>query len=80
MEKLQKTINYTFKNQDYLKEALTHSSYANEHKSKKIRCNERLEFFGDSILSLIVSEYIYINCPDFPEGDLTNLRASLVCE
>ena len=80
MEKLQKTINYTFKNQDYLKEALTHSSYANEHKSKKIRCNERLEFFGDSILSLIVSEYIYINCPDFPEGDLTKLRASLVCE
>lgn len=80
MEKLQKTISYTFKNQDYLKEALTHSSYANEHKSKKIRCNERLEFFGDSILSLIVSEYIYINCPDFPEGDLTKLRASLVCE
>ncbi len=80
MEKLQKTINYTFKNQEYLKEALTHSSYANEQKSKKIRCNERLEFFGDSILSLIVSEYIYINCPDFPEGDLTKLRASLVCE
>ena len=80
MEKLQKTINYIFKNQDYLKEGLTHSSYANEHKSKKIRCNERLEFFGDSILSLIVSEYIYINCPDFPEGDLTKLRASLVCE
>lgn len=80
MEKLQNTINYTFKNQDYLKEALTHSSYANEQKGKKIRCNERLEFFGDSILSLIVSEYIYINCPDFPEGDLTKLRASLVCE
>lgn len=80
MEKLQKTINYTFKNQEYLKEALTHSSYANEQKNKKIRCNERLEFFGDSILSLIVSEYIYINCPDFPEGDLTKLRASLVCE
>lgn len=80
MEKLQKIINYTFKNQEYLKEALTHSSYANEQKGKKIRCNERLEFFGDSILSLIVSEYIYINCPDFPEGDLTKLRASLVCE
>ncbi len=80
MEKLQNTINYTFKNQDFLKEALTHSSYANEQKGKKIRCNERLEFFGDSILSLIVSEYIYINCPDFPEGDLTKLRASLVCE
>lgn len=80
MEELQKKINYKFKDLRLLKEALTHSSYANEQKGKNIRCNERLEFLGDSILSIVVSDYIYKNCPDFPEGDLTKLRASLVCE
>lgn len=80
MEELQKSLNYKFKNPDLLKEALTHSSFANEHKGKGIKCNERLEFLGDSVLSLVVSEYIYRQCPDFPEGELTKLRASLVCE
>ncbi|MGN1467188.1 MAG: ribonuclease III [Ruminococcus sp.] len=80
MEDLQKSINYQFKDKNLLQEALTHSSYANEQKSKNIKCNERLEFLGDSVLSIVVSEYIYRKCPDFPEGDLTKLRASLVCE
>ncbi len=80
MEELQNNIGYTFNNPELLRVALTHSSYANEHKSKNIPCNERLEFLGDSVLSLVVSEYIYKNCPDFPEGELTKLRASLVCE
>lgn len=80
MEDLQKSINYQFEDKNLLQEALTHSSYANEQKSKNIKCNERLEFLGDSVLSIVVSEYIYRKCPDFPEGDLTKLRASLVCE
>ena len=67
MEDLQKRIGYTFKNTDLLTEALTHSSYANEHRAKHIKYNERLEFLGDAVLSL-------------PEGELTKLRASLVCE
>ncbi len=80
MEELQKIIGYNFKDAELLKVALTHSSYANEHKSQKMPCNERLEFLGDSVLSIVVSEYIFKNCPDFPEGELTKLRASLVCE
>lgn len=80
MEELEKIIGYQFKDPSVLKEALTHSSYANEQKSKDVRCNERLEFLGDAVLSIIVSTYIFKNCPDFPEGELTKLRASLVCE
>lgn len=80
MEELQNKINYHFKNDELLKEALTHSSYANEQKNKHIKCNERLEFLGDAVLSIVVADYIFKNCPDFPEGDLTKLRASLVCE
>lgn len=72
-------IGYKFKNKKLLIEALTHSSYANEMHDGT-RCNERLEFLGDSVLSVVVSDYIYENCPDFPEGKLTKLRASLVCE
>lgn len=72
-------IDYTFKDKNLVTTALTHSSYANEfHDGTKY--NERLEFLGDSVLSIVVSDYIYLNCPDLPEGKLTKLRASLVCE
>ena len=78
---LEKNIGYTFKNKNLLLKALTHSSYANEQKARKIvcQCNERLEFLGDSVLSLVVSEYIYDKYIDRPEGDLTKIRASVVC-
>ena len=79
MESFQKNINYNFKNIKLLTTALTHSSYANEMKNG-MRCNERLEFLGDAVLSIVVSDYIFKNCPNKPEGDLTKLRASLVCE
>ena len=80
MTDLQNKIGYQFKNPALLNEALTHSSYANEHKTQHIKYNERLEFLGDSVLSIVVSDYIYKNCPELPEGELTKLRASLVCE
>ena len=79
MESLEKNIGYSFKDKSLLKLALTHSSYANEMGDAS-RCNERLEFLGDSVLSLIVSEYIFENFKDRPEGELSKLRASLVCE
>ncbi|MGN0499280.1 MAG: ribonuclease III [Acutalibacteraceae bacterium] len=79
LEQFCKTLEYDFKNIEYLKTALTHSSYANERKDGVV-CNERQEFLGDSVLSIIVSDYIFKNCPDLPEGELTKLRASLVCE
>ena len=78
-EKLFNVIDYRFKNKGLVTTALTHSSYANElHDGTKY--NERLEFLGDSVLGYVVSDYIYKNCPEFPEGKLTKLRASLVCE
>ena len=77
---LQNKIGYRFKNIALLTEALTHSSYANEHKAQHIKYNERLEFLGDAVLSIVVSDYIFKNCPELPEGELTKLRASLVCE
>ena len=81
IDKLEKTIGYTFKNKSIITTALTHSSYANEQKSRKAvcQCNERLEFLGDSVLSLVVSEFIYGKYLDKPEGDLTKIRASVVC-
>ncbi len=79
LEQFCKKLEYDFKNIDYLKIALTHSSYANERKGEVV-CNERQEFLGDSVLSIIVSDYIFKNCPELPEGELTKLRASLVCE
>ena len=77
---LEKAIGYTFKNKDLLVEAVTHSSYAHELKAKKIdvRCNERLEFLGDSVLSLVTSEYLFSRFGELPEGDLTHIRAALV--
>jgi len=70
-------IGYHFQNPDFLFGALTHSSYANEHGKQS---NERLEFLGDSVLSILVSDHIYKNEKDLPEGELTRLRAGLVCE
>ncbi len=79
IHELEGKLNYKFKNLDLLKNALTHSSFANEEHCR-FGSNERLEFLGDSVLSIIVSEYIYKNFKDLPEGELTKLRASLVCE
>lgn len=76
---LEKRIGYTFQDQELIYEALSHSSYANE-KKKQRRSNERLEFLGDSVLSLVVSQYLFVHYPDLPEGELTKIRAALVCE
>ena len=79
MQELEKIIGYQFKNPSRLKTALTHSSYANENKSAK-KSNERLEFLGDSVLSVIVSYRLFKHYTHLPEGDLTKIRSSLVCE
>ncbi len=79
MESLEKKIGYTFKNKSLLINALTHSSYANEARNG-ITSNERLEFLGDSVLSIIVSNYLFHQFQNLPEGELTKIRASLVCE
>ena len=73
-------INYQFKNERLISTALSHSSYANEHKNEDVECNERLEFLGDAILGFVVGEYIYKKFSLWPEGKLTKLRASVVCE
>ena len=82
LEKFEQNIGYKFKNSELIKTALTHSSYSNELRAKKIslNCNERLEFLGDSVLSIIVSEYLFIENKYLPEGELTKFRAELVCE
>lgn len=76
---LEEAIGYSFHDKGLLSHALTHSSAANEHHDPFLS-NERLEFLGDSVLGVIVSNYIYHHFPDLPEGELTKLRASLVCE
>ena len=80
MDEIQNIITYRFKNILVLQEALTHSSYAKEFKNGKIAYNERLEFLGDSILGLVVSDYIFNKYTDLPEGELTKIRANVVCE
>lgn len=79
---LQNDVGYTFENPMYLYEALTHSSYSNEQKSrhKDYPCNERLEFLGDSVLSFVVSDYIFNGIGKYQEGDLTKIRSGAVCE
>ena len=79
MKKLEDNLRYRFHNPELLRNALCHSSYANEQRGKS-PSNERLEFLGDSVLSIIVSDYIYHYYPELPEGELTRIRASLVCE
>ena len=80
LKELQNTIGYSFKNDRLLSHALTHSSYANEKHWDKTKCNERLEFFGDAVLELLSSDFLFKNYPTMPEGEMTKLRASLVCE
>ena len=80
MEKLEEKLGYTFHDRQLLENALTHSSYANENKSKGETSNERLEFLGDSVLGMVVADHLYRNHPDMPEGELTRTRAALVCE
>ncbi|MEG1743068.1 MAG: ribonuclease III [Clostridia bacterium] len=81
-EKLELKIGYSFKDKKLLKNALMHSSCSNENRGRDefVESNERLEFLGDSVLSIIVSDYIYKNYRDFDEGDLTKIRAAVVCE
>ena len=77
---LESAIGYRFRNITLLQNALTHSSYANERWHDSLKSNERLEFLGDSILGMVVAEYLYKNFPDRPEGELTRMRADMVCE
>ena len=80
MESLEKTLQYTFKNRELLSEALNHSSYANEHRGAGVSSNERLEFLGDSVLGFVTAEFLFKTYGKLPEGDLTRMRAALVCE
>ena len=77
---LQEEMNNHFQNKDLLYQAFTHSSYVNEHRRKLFTDNERLEFLGDAVLELSVSKYLFLKFPQMSEGELTKLRASIVCE
>ena len=77
---LETAIGYQFRNIQLLQNALTHSSYANERWHNSLLSNERLEFLGDSVLGMLVAEYLYHTFPDRPEGELTRMRADMVCE
>ena len=77
---LENAIGYRFRNISLLQNALTHSSYANERGHNSLLSNERLEFLGDSILGMLVADHLYRNFPDRPEGELTKMRADMVCE
>ena len=78
INKFEEIIGYTFEEKSYILEALTHSSYSNENKRYKF--NERLEFLGDSVLSIVISDYLFKKEENLPEGELTKLRANIVCE
>lgn len=80
MSKLEEKLSYAFSDISLLEHALVHSSFANENRGKSLTSNERLEFLGDSVLGMIVAEHLYRSFPDKPEGELTRMRASLVCE
>ena len=77
---LENTINYIYRDKNQLILALTHSSYANENKNERLSSNERLEFLGDAVLNIVISEYIYTNHTGLSEGEMTKARASIVCE
>lgn len=79
-EQLQRELSIEFKEVSFLYNAFTHSSYVNEHRRKKYTDNERLEFLGDAVLELVVSEFLYATEPSMSEGELTKLRAAIVCE
>lgn len=80
LNQLEKKVGIIFKQKNLLKEAFTHSSYVNEYKKSKLKDNERLEFLGDAVLELAVSQYLYKNNQEMPEGEMTKLRAAIVCE
>lgn len=77
---LQESLKIFFNEIRFLKQAFTHSSYVNEHRHKNLQDNERLEFLGDAVLELTVSDYLFKNFPELNEGQLTKLRAAIVCE
>src|SRR5690625_7816469 len=80
MQQLENELNMKFKDHELIKRAFTHSSYVNEHREDSFSDNERLEFLGDAVLELGVSQYLYRNNHDMPEGEMTKLRAAIVCE
>ena len=80
MQELEKKLGYRFRNPALLAEALRHSSYANEHRGVEAVSNERLEFLGDSVLGFVTAEFLFAKHPVSPEGELTRIRAALVCE
>ncbi len=80
IKELEEAIGYRFQNITLLQNALAHSSFANERWHNSLKSNERLEFLGDSILGMVVAEYLYSHYPDRPEGELTRMRADMVCE
>lgn len=80
MEMLEERIGYCFENKNLLKQALTHSSFTNEQKINKTGDYERLEFLGDAVLEMVSSEFLFQNFPQLTEGELTKMRASMVCE
>lgn len=80
LSELQNRMGYTFRDDHLLRHALAHSSYANEHRGEVPGSNERLEFLGDSVLGVITAEYLYSHFRSLPEGNLTKMRAALVCE
>ncbi|MBE6948102.1 MAG: ribonuclease III [Ruminococcaceae bacterium] len=80
MNELEAAIGYQFHNITLLQNALSHSSYANERWHDSLKSNERLEFLGDSVLGVLVADYLYRNFPNRPEGELTRMRADMVCE
>lgn len=80
LNELEKGLGYAFENRALLMNALTHSSYANENRERGVQDNERLEFLGDAILGFVVADYLYRRFPAKPEGELTRIRADLVCE
>lgn len=80
LQKLEGKIGYRFSDKNLFEQSLIHSSYANERHMSKSGCNERLEFLGDAVLEIVSSEFLFYKFPDMPEGDLTKMRASMVCE
>lgn len=80
LKELEKKTGYQFRDWSLFEQSMTHSSYANEHRLSKLQCNERLEFLGDAVLEVTSSEFLYSKYQELPEGDLTKIRASIVCE
>lgn len=79
-KEFQQTIGITFQQEKILRQAFTHSSYVNEHRGNRFDDNERLEFLGDAVLELTISQYLFKNYPEMSEGEMTKLRAAIVCE